>query len=122
VSTFGNILWIICGGAISALLYALGGLLCCLTIIGIPFGMQAFKLAGATLAPFGKTVVPNRTGEGMLPLFFDVLWLLTAGWALAVAHLTHAAALAVTIIGIPFAVQHLKLIPLSLMPFRYDLR
>ncbi len=121
MSTLGNILWIIFGGFISAALYALGGLLCCLTIVGIPFGMQAFRLAGATLAPFGKEVV-SEPRTGTLALIFDILWLVTAGWPLALSHLAHAGALAVTVVGIPFALQHLKLIPLCLMPFRHDLR
>ena len=120
MSFLGNVLWIICGGLVAALLYLLGGLLCCLTIIGIPFGLQAFKLARATLTPFGKTVVAKPEAGSILTLVFNGIWLFTAGWSLACAHLAHAAALAVTIIGLPFAVQHLKLVPLSLLPFSYD--
>src|ERR1017187_1955329 len=122
MSVLGNVLWIICGGLVSALLFFLGGILCCLTIVGIPFGMQAFKLAGATLTPFGKEVVPRGDASGVLSLVFNALWVVTAGWTLACAHLAHALALALTIIGLPFAVQHLKLVPLCLLPFSYDLR
>ena len=121
MSTLGNILWMLCGGLISALLYVIGGIICCATIIGIPFGMQAFKLAGATLTPFGKTVVSRPQKAGFLGLLFDIIWLCTAGWTLACAHLAHAVALALTVIGIPFAIQHLKLVPLSLLPFTHDL-
>jgi uncharacterized membrane protein YccF (DUF307 family) len=122
MSTLGNILWIIFGGFVSALLYVLGGALCCLTIIGIPFGMQAFKLAGASLTPFGRSVVSEPDSDGTLTLIFNVIWVFTAGWMLACSHLAHAAVLAVTIVGIPFAVQHLKMVPLCLLPFSHDLR
>ncbi|MGZ8244319.1 YccF domain-containing protein [Methylomagnum sp.] len=122
MSLFGNIIWLIFGGLIAGLGYILGGLGLCLTIIGIPFGLQSIKLGVAVFAPFGKDVVETENANSVLGLIFNVLWLVLFGWPIALAHLTSAAVLAVTIIGIPFAFQHIKLIPLSLLPFGRDLR
>ena len=90
--------------------------------MGIPFGLQAFKLGIASLAPFGKDLHVDPSFSGPLTVLFNILWLVFVGWELAVAHLAHALFLALTIIGIPFALQHLKLVPLTLMPFGQDLR
>lgn len=122
MSLLGNILWLIFGGLVSGLGYILGGLALCLTIIGIPFGLQSIKLGFAVFAPFGKEVVEDENANGVLALVFNILWLLLIGWEIAVAHVISAAILAITIIGIPFALQHLKLVPLSLLPFGRDLR
>ena len=100
----------------------MGGLVLCLTIIGIPFGIQTIKLGLATLTPFGKEVVEAPDANSVLRVLFNVLWLVLFGWEIAVAHLVSAAVLAITIIGLPFAKQHVKLIPLSLLPFGRDLR
>lgn len=121
MSFIGNIIWLIFGGFFAGIGYILGGLLLCLTIIGIPFGMQCINIGIATLAPFGKEVKPARESTGFIALIFDAIWILTAGWALATVHLTHALVLAVTIVGIPFALQHVKLVPVSLFPFHYHL-
>ncbi len=122
MSLLGNILWLIFGGLLSGLGYILGGIALCLTIVGIPFGLQAIRLGVATLAPFGKEVRPAPGSGGALRLVFDVLWLLLFGWEIAVAHAVHALVLALTVIGIPFALQHLKLIPVALLPFTHELR
>lgn len=122
MSVIGNIIWLIFGGLIAGLGYILGGLLLCLTIIGIPFGLRVINIGIATLAPFGKTVVPRERGDGCLPLGFNVIWILLFGWEIALAHLISAGVLTITIIGIPFAKQHLKLIPVSFAPFSFDLR
>jgi uncharacterized membrane protein YccF (DUF307 family) len=113
----GNILWLIFGGLFSAIGYFFGGLLLCFTIIGIPFGIQCFKIAGLVLMPFGRQVVSKPGGGGCLNLICNVIWLFTGGLYTAVIHLVFALLLAITIIGIPFAKQHLKLMELSLMPF-----
>ena len=113
----GNLIWLICGGLFAAVGYIVGGFVLCLTIIGIPFGLQCFKLAGLVLWPFGKRVVPTSSGMGCLSLVCNIVWLLCGGLYTAVVHLVFAALLAITIIGIPFARQHLKLMELSLMPF-----
>jgi uncharacterized membrane protein YccF (DUF307 family) len=122
MSLFGNILWLIFGGLIAGLGYILGGLLTCITIVGIPFGIQAMKIGVATFAPFGKQIVELPEANSPLRLILNVIWLVLFGWEIALAHATSALILAVTIIGIPFALQHLKLIPLALLPFGRTLR
>ncbi len=122
MSLLGNIIWLVFGGLIAGLGYILGGLVLCITIIGIPFGLQSIRLGVATLAPFGKEVVSSQGGYGPLKVVFDVLWLILFGWGIALAHLIHAGVLAITIIGIPFALQHVKLVPVSLFPFGHELR
>jgi uncharacterized membrane protein YccF (DUF307 family) len=120
-----NILWLtIGGGGVAALGYALGGVVLCLTVVGIPFGMQAFKLAGLMLWPFGKDVVEDRAAPatGPLGILLNVLWFVAVGAATAIAHIGFALTLAVTIIGIPFAVQHVKLAMLALAPFGVRVR
>ena len=93
----------------------------CITIVGIPFGMQAIQLGIATMAPFGKEVKTNERAGGLLRLVFDVIWLIVAGWGIAIAHLVGGLILAITIVGLPFAKQHFKLIPVALFPFNYVL-
>jgi uncharacterized membrane protein YccF (DUF307 family) len=122
MSLLGNILWLIFGGLIAGLGYILGGLLTCITIVGIPFGIQAMKIGVATFAPFGKQIVELPEANSPLRLILNVVWLLLIGWEIALAHATSALILAITIIGIPFALQHLKLIPLALLPFGRTLR
>lgn len=121
MSLLGNILWLLFGGLIAGLGYLLGGVVLCLTIVGIPFGLQAFKLGMATFAPFGKVVVARPGAEGCVAMVFNVLWIALFGWEIALAHLLSAAVTAVTIVGIPFALQHVKLVPLALSPFGRDL-
>lgn len=122
MSLLGNILWLVFGGLIAGLGYILGGLLLCITIVGIPFGIQAMKIGVATFAPFGKEIVEMKDANSVLRLILNVVWLVAFGWEIAFAHAVSALVCAVTIIGIPFAVQHLKLIPLALLPFGRDLR
>lgn len=115
-----NVLWIILGGGIAiAAEYLILGLLLCLTVIGLPFGLQAFKLAGLALWPFGKDIhAPHASGGGAaIGTLANLLWLLLAGVWIFITHLGLALALAVTIIGIPFAIQHVKLAVLALWPF-----
>jgi uncharacterized membrane protein YccF (DUF307 family) len=113
----GNLIWLVCGGFLAAMGYIIGGFVLCLTIVGIPFGLQCFKLAGLVLWPFGKRVVPTRHSMGCIYLFCNIIWLLCGGLYTALVHLVFAFLLCITIIGIPFARQHLKLVELSLMPF-----
>lgn len=122
MSLLGNLIWLVFGGLISALLWMLSGIALCLTIVGIPFGVQAFKIGVATLAPFGKEIRELPEANSPLRIIFNLLWLVAFGWELAVAHAVWACLLALTIIGLPFAKQHVKLIPLSLMPFGRILR
>jgi uncharacterized membrane protein YccF (DUF307 family) len=117
MSVLGNIICLIFGGFLAGMGYILGGLLVCLTIIGIPFGMQAVKLGVATMAPFGKTIVASQDAGDFSKVLLNILWAVVFGWEIAVAHLVHGLILAVTIVGIPFAKQHFKLIPIALAPF-----
>ncbi len=121
MSTLGNVAWLVFGGLLAALGYIIGGLLICLTIVGIPFGLQSMKIGIATLAPFGKEVVEAKEANSTLRIVFNILWLVLFGWEIALAHLFSALILAITILGIPFAKQHIKLIPLSLFPFGRNL-
>lgn len=121
MSLLGNILWLIFGGFLASLGYVLGGLAMMLTIIGIPFGIQSIKIGVANLAPFGKRVEQSPLADSFLALLFDVLWLILIGWEIALVHLVSGLLLAITIIGIPFAKQHFKLLPIALFPFRYQL-
>lgn len=122
MSLIGNILWLIFGGLLSGLGYIFGGLLMCLTIVGIPFGIQSMKIGVATFAPFGKRVVEEPGANGPLQVLLNILWLVLFGWEIALAHLVHAAVLAITVIGIPFALQHVKLLPIALFPLGRSLR
>ncbi|MBW7876867.1 MAG: YccF domain-containing protein [Candidatus Cloacimonetes bacterium] len=118
MSLLGNILWIIFGGGfLIALQYLLGGLILCITIIGIPFGLQCIKLAEFSLFPFGREVLSTGSENSTPSVFLNIIWLICGGIWIAVSHLILAAGLAVTIIGIPFAIQHIKMASLSVMPF-----
>ena len=118
MSFLGNLLWIFLGGGIFIFFfYLLGGFVLCLTIIGIPFGLQLFKLAVLSLAPFGKEVNTERSAGGLLSILMNVLWWVFGGVEVAVVHLVLALILTITIIGIPFAKQHIKLLKLALVPF-----
>ncbi len=122
MSFIGNLIWLIFGGFLAGLGYILGGLVLCLTIVGIPFGMQSIRLGVATFAPFGKEVVEEEKGAGVLRMIFNVIWIVVFGWEIAVAHLVGGLILAITIVGLPFARQHFKLIPVALFPFSFALR
>ncbi len=122
MNLLGNIIFFIFGGFLIALGYVLGGLLLCLTIIGIPFGIQCFKLAGGVLAPFGREVRDIRSPDSTLSVLLNILWIILPGLELAIMHLVLAFVFAITIIGIPIAAQHIKLLPLALLPFGREIR
>lgn len=122
MSLLGNILWLIFGGLLTGLGYIIGGIGLCLTIVGIPFGIQSMKLGVATFAPFGKELVTEDDADSVLRVVLNVIWIIFFGWEIALAHLVSAAILAITIIGIPFALQHIKLIPMALLPLGRSLR
>ena len=122
MSLIGNIIWLIFGGFLAGIGYIIGGLLACLTIIGIPFGLQAIKIGWATMAPFGKEIVVTDEAGTLLMTIFNVGWAIFFGWEIALAHLIFGVILFITILGIPFAQQHFKLIPLALLPFGRELR
>ncbi|MBE6053592.1 MAG: YccF domain-containing protein [Clostridium sartagoforme] len=115
MSCLGNIIWIIFGGFFNALGWLLAGVLWSITIIGIPIGAQCFKMARLQFAPFGKEVI--TTNDSSTSLVLNILWLIFGGLELCIANLVSAFFLCITIVGIPFAAQSLKLAKLSLMPF-----
>jgi uncharacterized membrane protein YccF (DUF307 family) len=117
MSFLGNLVWLLFGGFLTGLGYLIGGAALCLTIIGIPFGIQAFKIGLATFAPFGREVREFENANSVGNTIFNMLWIILFGWEIALAHLIHGVLLAITIVGLPFAKQHFKLIPLSLLPF-----
>ncbi|WP_324192900.1 YccF domain-containing protein [Nocardia transvalensis] len=110
-----NVLWLVFAGFWMAVGYAVAGLICCVLIITIPFGIASFRIAAYVLWPFGREVVA-RPDAGMPSLVGNVIWFLVAGWWLALGHLFTSIPLFVSIVGIPFGWANLKLIPVSLMP------
>lgn len=110
----GNLIWFVFGGVISGLSWLLIGCLWCITIVGIPVGMQCFKFASLSFFPFGKEV---RYGGGAGSLLLNIVWLLLSGIPLALEHALFGAIYCATVIGIPFGLQHFKLAKLALMPF-----
>ena len=114
MTLLGNVLWLLSGGLLSAVGWFVSGLIWCLTVIGIPWGVQCFKFAKLSLAPFGKDVVP---GGGVPSLVANVLWLLISGIPMAAAHVLAGFILCLTIVGIPFGRQHFKIAALALSPF-----
>jgi uncharacterized membrane protein YccF (DUF307 family) len=122
MSLIGNVLWIVFfGGLATCVEYLIAGVVLCLTIIGIPFGLQCFKFAELALLPFGRDVEPAASRAPFSTLF-NLLWLIFAGIWIALTHLFFAVVSAITIIGIPFALQHLKLARLGLLPFSKTVR
>jgi uncharacterized membrane protein YccF (DUF307 family) len=110
-----NVIWLLLCGIWMALGYVIAGVICCVLIVTIPFGLASFRIADFALWPFGRELV-KRDGSGVASIVGNVIWIVFAGWWLAIAHLVTAVVLAVTIIGIPLAVANLKLIPVSLVP------
>ena len=120
--TLGNVIWVIFGGMFICLHYFISSILLCLTLIGIPFGIQTFKLASLAIWPFGREAVPGKQSSGCISLGMNVIWFFIGGIWLAIHHLLWALFFAVTIIGLPFAVQHVKLAGLALTPFGREIR
>jgi len=123
MSSLGNVLWIFLGGGIFFMpLYFVAAIVNCLTIIGIPFGIQIFKLGVLSFLPFGKEVVPAESKSGCLSVFMNIFWIIFGGIEIAALHVLCALIYAITIIGIPFAKQHIKLAGLALTPFGKEIR
>ena len=122
MSFLGNIIWMIFGGFFSGMRYIIGGLLICLTIVGIPVGVQAIKLGFGTMVPFGKEIIVTEKASSPGNVILNLIWAVLFGWEVALTHLIHGVFLYITIIGIPFGKQHFKLIPLALAPFGRELR
>lgn len=112
--TLGNIIWFILGGWLNGLAWLFAGVVCCITVIGIPFGLQCFKFASLTVMPFKKDI---EFGGGAVSLLVNIIWLFLIGIEMAIANVIAAVLCCLTIIGIPFGAQFLKIAKLWLMPF-----
>lgn len=119
MSCLGNLLWFVFGGFISGLSWGLAGILWCITIVGIPVGVQCFKFAGLSFFPFGKEV---KYGGGAGSLLLNIIWLLISGLPLALEFVVLGVVFCITIIGIPFGLQMFKLAKLALMPFGSEIK
>ena len=122
MNILGNIIWIVFGGLIIFLMYVISSILLCLTIIGIPFGIQTLKLSMLALVPFGKDVVNKPNEPGCLSTIMNIIWILVGGLWISLTHFVFGLLLAITIVGIPFALQHFKLGMLALTPFGKEIR
>lgn len=121
MNVFGNIIWIIFGGFAIAVEYFVAGIAMCLTIIGIPFGLQVFKLGALSLLPFGHRSVTVEENRGCFALLMNIIWFFVGGFWIALTHFALGVLFCVTIIGIPFGLQHFKLMTVALSPFGRDI-
>ncbi|MCK0117987.1 uncharacterized membrane protein YccF (DUF307 family) [Isoptericola sp. CG 20/1183] len=115
-----NIIWLVFGGLVLALGYAVAGIICCVLVVTIPWGIASFRIAGYALWPFGRTVV-DKPQAGAWSVLGNIIWIVVAGIWLAISHVLTAIAQAITIIGIPLAIANLKMIPISLLPLGKDI-
>jgi uncharacterized membrane protein YccF (DUF307 family) len=113
----GNIVWLVFGGILIALEYLFASMILIVTIIGIPFGLQTLKLAILSLWPFGSKVVDNRGSGGCLSVLMNIIWILIGGIWISLTHLVFGLLLCISIVGIPFGLQHFKMASLALTPF-----
>lgn len=118
MSLIGNILWILLGGFLVSIMYFIAGLIMCVTIIGIPFGLQLMKLGCHALHPFGKSV-QVKPNLGIGSTVFSILWIIFGWWEIAIVHFAFGVLCAITIVGIPFAKAHLRLALMSFAPFGF---
>lgn len=116
-----NVLWLLFGGILTAIEYVVASLLLMVTIVGIPFGIQTLKMASLALWPFGKEVRSGSRSDGCLYILMNVVWILLGGIWICLSHLIFGAILCITVIGIPFGLQHFKLAAVALMPFGKDI-
>ncbi|MDR2534356.1 MAG: YccF domain-containing protein [Tannerellaceae bacterium] len=117
-SCFGNIIWLVFGGVIIALEYIVASLILIVTIVGIPFGLQTLKLARVALWPFGTNITDRQgSAAGCLSVVMNVIWILFGGIWICLSHLLFGLLFCITIVGIPFGLQHIKLAGLALTPF-----
>lgn len=122
MNLIGNILWLIFGGFFIFLEYMVSGLILSITIIGIPFGLQCFKIGVASLFPFGTKVVNKENTSNATSLLFNIIWIIIGGLWISLSHFILGILLCITIIGIPFGKQHFKLMNIAFMPFGKDLK
>ena len=117
MSVLGNIIWLVFGGFFMALEYLVSGFLLCCTIIGIPFGLQVFKIGLVALLPFSQTTVVEEGSRSCLEIIMNVIWFFIGGIWIALSHLGWGLLFCITIVGIPFGIQHFKLMRVALFPF-----
>jgi len=117
----GNIIWLVFGGIVIAIEYLIGSLALMITIIGIPFGIQTLKMASLAIWPFGRDTRVHERASGCLYILMNVLWLICGGIWIALTHALFGMLLCITIIGIPFGMQHFKLTAIALNPFGRDI-
>jgi uncharacterized membrane protein YccF (DUF307 family) len=117
----GNLIWLIFGGLIIAIEYFVGSIVLMITIIGIPFGLQTLKMASLAIWPFGRDSRVHERASGCLYIIMNILWLITGGLWIALTHAIFGLILLITIIGIPFGLQHFKLTAVALNPFGRDI-
>ncbi len=117
-----NIIWVIFGGLMTAIEYAISSIAMMITIVGIPFGLQTLKLAVLALWPFGREIQTNSWPSGCLAGIMNVIWWILGGLVIALTHLGWGLLFCLTVVGIPFGLQHFKLMKLALMPFGHTVR
>ena len=122
MNSIGNIFWLLLGGILIAFIYYFVGFLLCLTIIGIPFGIQLFKLGTYSLWPFGHELVDGPNEPGCVSVVMNLLWILRGWWEIALLHVVCGIIFLLTIVGIPFALQHFKMAFASIFPFGKEIR
>ena len=118
----GNILWLVFGGIIIAIIYYIVGLMMCITIIGIPFGVQLFKLGTYALWPFGRDLVNGPNEPGCVSVLMNLIWILCGWWEIAILHFTFGLLFCLTIVGIPWGLQHFKMAIATVFPFGKTIR
>ena len=117
MSIIGNIIWLLFGGLMIALEYLVAGLVFCITIIGIPWGIKCFQLAVLALWPFRRKVVSRKQSGGCLNILMNIIWIFIGGIWICLSHLLWGVILCITVIGIPFGRQHFKMAEFALTPF-----
>ncbi len=120
MKTILNVIWLVLSGFWLALGYVAAGIVCCILIVTIPFGIASFRIASYALWPFGRTIV-DKPGAGAGSVIGNVIWVVFAGLWLAIAHIVSGIALCITIIGIPFGIANFKMVPISLVPLGKDI-
>lgn len=121
INFIGNLIWLLFGGIIIAIMYLVGSIILIITIIGAPFGIQTLKMGALALWPFGRDTRVHSRASGCLYIIMNIIWLLCGGIWIAVTHAVFGLLLCITIIGIPFGLQHFKLAAVALNPFGRDI-
>jgi len=122
MNTLGNFFWLLLGGIATGLGYYVAGLVLCVTIIGIPFGVQLFKIGTYAFWPFGYELGDKPGEQGCLSLGFNIIWIMFGWWEIAILHVLFGALLCITIVGIPLGLAHFKIAIATLIPFGKEIR